>query len=81
MTSADPNVRLRKQDEVRKAVDPVLYYSMVGSILYAAIATRPGISQALGVVVSKYCPKPSEAHLTAAKRILCYLKGTADIFF
>ena len=51
---------------------------MVGSLLYAAIATRPDISQAVGVA-SKFCSKPTEAHLTAVKRILRYLKGTLNL--
>ena len=75
-TPADPNVRLRKDDGVSKTVDPVLYQSMVGSLLYAAIATRPDISQAVGTV-SKFSSKPSEAHLTAVKRIFRYLKDYA----
>ena len=42
-TPADPNVRLRKEDEVSKAVDPVLLSVNVtiGYLLYAVIATRP----------------------------------------
>ena len=51
---------------------------MVGSLLYASIATRPDIAQAVGAV-SKYNSNPSEAHLTAVKRIMRYLKGTIDI--
>ena len=51
---------------------------MVGSLLYAAIATRPDVAQAVGVV-SKFCSKPTEAHLTAAKRILRYLKGILNL--
>jgi len=43
--------------------------------MYAAICTCFDISQAVGMV-SKYNSKPTEAHLTAAKRILRYLKGT-----
>ena len=39
-TPADPKVRLKKDDGVSKAVNPVLYQSMVGSLLYAGIATR-----------------------------------------
>ena len=77
-TPADPNVKLCKDDGVSKSVDSTTYQSMVGSLLYAAIATRPDISHAVAVV-SKYNSNPSEAHLTAVKRILRYLKGTLDI--
>jgi len=74
-TPADVNVKLQKSDNISKDVDPVMYQSMVGSLLYAAIATRPDISQAVGVV-SKFNSDPSSAHLTAVKRIFRYLKGT-----
>lgn len=77
-TPADPNVRLCKDDGVSKNVDPVFYQSVVGSLLYAAMATRPDISQAVGLV-SKFSAKPTEAHLTAAKWIIRYLKGTSDM--
>ena len=77
-TPADGNVQLRKDDGVNKDVDATLYQLMVGSLLYAAIATHPDIAQAVGVV-AKYCSKPNEAHMTAVKRILHYLKGTADL--
>ena len=50
----------------------------MGSLLYAAIATRPDISYAVGAV-SKFCAAPSTSHLTAVKRILRYLKGTAEL--
>ena len=40
--------------------------------------SRPDISYAL-TVVSRYNSNPSEAHLTAVKRILRYLKGALDI--
>ena len=76
-TPANLSVKLRKDDETSKLVDPTLYQSMVGSLLYAAIATRPDISQAVGAA-SKYCSNPSEAHLTAVKRILRYLKETIN---
>ena len=39
---------------------------MVGSLLYASIATRPVILQAVGAV-SKFNSCPTEAHLTAIK--------------
>ena len=65
-TPADINVKLVKDDGMSKPVDPVFYQSMVGSLLYAAIATRPDISQAVGAV-SKFNSCPTEAHLTAVK--------------
>ena len=77
-TPADTNVRLQKNDGVSKAVDPVLYQSMIESLLYAAVGTRPDISHAVGVV-SKFSSKPSEAHLTAVKRIYRYVKGSLDV--
>ena len=73
-TSANLNEKLKRDDGTSKLVDPTLYQSMVGSLLYAAIATHPDISQAVKAV-SKYCSNPSEAHLTTVKRILRYLKN------
>ena len=69
-TPADPDTKLMKVDSVSKKVDPITYLSMVGSLLNAAIATLPKV---VGVV-SKFNSKPTEAHLTAVKRILRYLK-------
>ena len=77
-TPADPNVKLLKDDGYSKKVDPIQYQSMVGSLLHAARATRPDIAQAVGMV-SKFNAEPTEAHLTAVKRILRYLKGTVDL--
>ena len=77
-TPADINVKLVKNDGVSKPVNPLNYQSMVGSLLYAAITTRPDIAQAVGAV-SKFNSCPTEAHLTAVKRIFRYLKGTIDL--
>lgn len=77
-TPADLDVKLVKDDGVSKEVDPLMYQSMVGSLLYAAMATRPDIAYAVGVV-SKFNSKPTETHLTAVKRILRYLKGTFNL--
>ena len=77
-TPANLSVKLRKDDETSKLTDIALYQSIVGSLLYTAFATRPDISQAVGAV-SKYCSCPSEALLAPAKRILQYLKETANL--
>ena len=65
-TPADVNVRLVKDDGSGLLADPVHYQSMVGSLLYAAIATRPDIAQAVGAV-SKFNSCPTQTHLTAVK--------------
>uniref|UniRef100_A0A1X7SEB0 Reverse transcriptase Ty1/copia-type domain-containing protein n=1 Tax=Amphimedon queenslandica TaxID=400682 RepID=A0A1X7SEB0_AMPQE len=77
-TPANFSSKLRKNDDQAKSIDPTLYQSMVGSLLYAAMATRPDIAQAVGAV-SKFCSNPSETHLTAVKRIFRYLKDTVNL--
>ncbi|KAL7371770.1 hypothetical protein ABVT39_004778 [Epinephelus coioides] len=77
-TPADANVKLKKDDGVSKPVNPSTYQSMVGSLLYAAMATQPDIAQAVSVV-SKFNANPNAAHLTAVKRILQYLKCTVNL--
>ena len=70
---------LVKDDGVSKLVDPICYHSMVGgSLLYAAITTRPDIAQAVGTM-PKFNSCPTEAHLIAVKRIFRYPKGTINL--
>ena len=77
-TPMNTNVKLEKNDQISKAVNSIQYQSMVGSLLHLAGATRPDIAYAIGVV-SKYNANPTEAHLTAVKRIFRYLKGTISL--
>jgi hypothetical protein len=53
----------------------VPYRELVGSLMYANVATRADIAHAVGVV-SQFCQNPGELHWLAAKRILRYLIGT-----
>ena len=77
-TPADVSVKLAMEDGVSNTVDPTAYQSIVGNLMYAATATRPDISFAVGVL-SRFCSKPTMAHLTAAKRVLRYLKSTPGL--
>ncbi|XP_046856233.1 secreted RxLR effector protein 161-like [Xenia sp. Carnegie-2017] len=74
----DASVKLVKEDGHSKSVDASRYQSMVGSLIYAAIATRPDITQAV-TTLAKFNTAPNEAHLTAVKRIFRYLKGTCKL--
>ena len=49
-TPADLNVKLQKEYGFSRPLDVTSYESIVGSLLYAAIATRSDIAQAVGVV-------------------------------
>ncbi|PRQ55986.1 putative RNA-directed DNA polymerase [Rosa chinensis] len=60
-----------------KRVNATLYKQIVGSLMYLT-TTRPDIMFAVSMV-SRYMEKPMEDHLVAVKRILRYLKGTADL--
>lgn len=53
------------------------YQSIIGGLMFAAICTRPDISFAVNRL-SRYCSNPTEQHYNAAKRVLRYLKGTAN---
>ena len=77
-TPLDPNFKLVADDGISKPVDNVQYQSMIGSLLYAAIATRPDIVQAVGAL-SQFNSAPTEAHLTAVKRVFRFLKGAINL--
>jgi hypothetical protein len=53
------------------------YLSMVGSLMYAALGSRPDIAYSV-TALSRYNIQPLEMHTTAAKRVLRYLKTTSD---
>ncbi|KAI3708868.1 hypothetical protein L2E82_38397 [Cichorium intybus] len=57
----------------------VPYALAIGSIMYAMLCTRPDVSYALSMT-SRYQQNPGEAHWTAVKNILKYLRKTKDMF-
>ncbi len=56
-------------------VDHALYRSIVGSLMYVATCTRPNVSFAVRELRC-FAHQPTQAHLTAAKRVIRTLKGT-----
>ena len=65
-----------KEQEEIKYMPSVLYSSIVGSLMYAMVCTRPYIAHAMGVM-SKYMNNLGKEHWEAVKWILRYLRGTS----
>jgi hypothetical protein len=61
-------------DLAGKSVDPSLYMSMIGSLLYLT-ASRPDIAFSVGVC-ARFQANLKESHLTAIKRIIRYINDT-----
>jgi hypothetical protein len=80
-TPSDVNVKLSKSiqtQEVNDLSDPLFsrYREIIGGVMYLVVSTRPDMAQALNVL-ARFCENPTKEHLTAAKHLLAYLKGTA----
>jgi hypothetical protein len=63
-------------DLIGKSVDPILYRSMIGSLLYLT-ASRPDIAFSVGVC-ARFQANPKESHLTAVKCIIRYVNDTIN---
>lgn len=59
-------------------VNKTNYQELIGSLMYLATCTRPDIAFQV-TALSQFNQDPREIHLTAAKRILRYLKGTKEV--
>ncbi|KAG8189494.1 hypothetical protein JTE90_008456 [Oedothorax gibbosus] len=58
--------------------EKIPYQAAVGSLLYAAQATRPDIGHSVNLAC-KFCNNPDRTHWTFVKRIMRrYMKGTAE---
>jgi hypothetical protein len=64
----DPDVKLNWADDwgEKELEDITDYQAVVGSPMYAALATRPDISDAVAAL-SHYNSRPFTSHMTAAK--------------
>ena len=57
--------------------DRGLYRSLVGSLMYAVVS-RPDIATIVSMC-ARFMENPTTAHLTAARRVLCYILTTRNL--
>ena len=79
----DPSIPLSKTQGPSKLEDVarmknVPYREAVGSLMYAAMGTRPDIAFATSTV-AQFCDNPGWVHWEAVKRIFRYLLGTKKL--
>ena len=77
-TPLDPSVVLTPSTEEEPSSLDFPYTAVIGSLMYAAVATRPNISHAIQCL-SQFTSKFSQTHITAIKRVLRYLNGTRNL--
>ena len=82
-TPMDPATPLSKSQSPTKLEDVskmknVPYREAVGSLMYAAMGTRPDIAFATSTV-AQFCENPGWMHWEAVKRIFRYLLGTKNL--
>ena len=58
--------------------DETAYRSMIGSLMYLMLCTRPNIAFAVGAL-SRYNNLPKESYMDAAKHLLRYVKKTSHL--
>ncbi|RVW85315.1 Retrovirus-related Pol polyprotein from transposon TNT 1-94 [Vitis vinifera] len=69
---------LPSTDEEVEYMKSVPYSSVVGSLMYAMVCTRPDLAFAVSVV-SRFMSNPGKAHWEAVKWIMRYLKGSSSV--
>jgi transposase InsO family protein len=70
--AADANPMLDAKADTQR------YMEMTGTLMYAAISTRPDIAHAVHYLASNM-QAPTQRHMQAAERVLRYLAGTKDV--
>ena len=82
-TPLDSGARLSKEqaprdDAEQKQMQTRPYAALVGALMYLAVATRPDIAHAVGVL-ARFSSDPGPAHWTALKHLCRYLQGTKSL--
>jgi Reverse transcriptase (RNA-dependent DNA polymerase) len=73
-TPIDSKFQPIKYTEIASKEDIYWYQSAIGSLLYAALGTRPDITFTVNIL-GRFASNPSPIHITAMKRLFRYIKG------
>jgi hypothetical protein len=78
-TPMEANAKLvpAADDYTPSTTDRTLYARIVGHLMYAMLGSRPDIAFPVSVL-SRFMAKPTQTHISAAKRVLRYLKATLN---
>jgi len=76
-TPLEPGAQLISNPTPNLTDDESLYRSILGSIMYLMLCTRPDLAFAVGKL-SKFNANPSSEHMKALKRLLRYISKTRD---
>ena len=77
-TPMEPGSRLTNITETQDPADQTLYCSILGSMMYIMLCTRPDLAFAIGKL-SKFSSNPSTEHINAVKRLLRYTSKTRKL--
>ncbi|KAI0992496.1 hypothetical protein K3495_g15689, partial [Podosphaera aphanis] len=77
-TPIESNQRLMAAIDGETRINATLYQQIIGSIMYMVTATRPDLAYTI-THLSQYSSDPTISHLSAAKRVLRYLKGSREL--
>lgn len=69
------NLKLESSDEGTLPVEGSKYLSVLGSLLYLAIGTRPDLAFAVNFL-ARFSSRPNSDHWLAIKHLLRYVSGT-----
>ena len=71
-------IHLEKSEEPVALDTKTCYQQIIGTLIYAAIGTRPDIAFT-AMRLSRFNNNPTKEHIKYAKYVLRYLKGTKEL--
>ena len=76
-TPMDANLALGTFDGTATLSDRRKFQEIIGSLMYLSLGTRPDMTAAVNML-GRFASNPGPEHFVAAKRVLRYLKATAN---